>query len=301
MNDNRPELSVIIVTHNSRVFLPSLLDSLSEQKRVSIEIIVVDNNSSDDTVDVLSKKYKHVTILQRNSDHGFSAANNLGAANASSDMLLFLNPDISLIKPDDLYKLLEKYKSLKNPGALGPKVILHSSQKIDKTCHRGFPTPWAAFTHFTGLERLFPRSPIFSQYTGSYKGYNSEHPVDSIGGMFMLIDRSTLTSVGGWDEDYPLYGEDIDLCYRLQVAGYENYYWPGVVAMHHKGASTGMSRSSRRVTSANKATTNSVKAWSIEAMRIFYQKHYIKKYPAIVTFIVLVGIKFLKILRTGKI
>lgn len=301
MKSHKPDLTVIIVSHNSKHFLTVLLDSLQSQEDIKLEIIVVDNNSSDGTIDHLKKKYKHVKTLERNTAFGFSAANNLGVGKARADMLLFLNPDITLSTPSDLRMMVNKYNSLKNIGALGPKVLLYSSLKIDKTCHRGFPTPWAAFTHFSGLERLFPRSPLFSQYTSSYKGYDSEHPIDSIGGMFMLTRKDRLKSVGSWDEDYPLYGEDLDLCYRLKEHGLTNYYWPGVVVYHHKSASTGMSRGSRSVTTASRETTKQVKNWSIEAMNIFYKKHYMDKYPRIVTFVTQLGISALKLIRTGSI
>lgn len=293
---NQPDLSIIIVTHNAREFLRATLASLARQKGVTSELIVVDNHSTDRTHELVKKQFPQVKWLTRQTSEGFSAANNLGVKLAQADLLLFCNPDITLPDEGALAKLVSKYHATNNLGLLTPRVNLISGG-IDKTCHRGFPTPWAAFTHFSGLERMFPTSRWFSQYTQGYKGYDTEHEVDAVGGMFTLLSRQVGQEVNWWDEDYPFYGEDLDLSYRVRALGLKNLYYPAVTVLHHKGATTGMSKSSKTVTSANHLTTRRVKSWSIEAMQTFYQKHYRQKYPVLVTSLVMLGIRLLRFRR----
>ena len=186
-------------------------------------------------------------------------------------------------------------------GILTAKIILVVNGELDVTCHRGFPTPWAALTYFTGLSKAFPNSKLFSQYLQSYKDYDTAHEVDSVGGMFMLMSREVGEEVGWWDEDYPLYGEDIDFCYRVKEKGHKIFYWPEVTVEHYKGASTGRSKSSKKVTTASKDTIKRVKGWSMEAMEIFYKKHYEDKYPFFINWVVKLGISLLKFKRTKLI
>ena len=293
----KPDISIIILNYNALVFLRKTLASIMTQTGIKIETIVVDNNSSDDSKAMVTKEFPSVTWVQRDTSEGFSAGNNAGLPHASADTILFFNPDIVFTKPGDLKKGYDKYYSTPDIGLLTSRVNLVVNGEIDVTCHRGFPTPWAAFTHFSGLEKLFPSSRLFSQYTMSYLGYDSEHEVEAVGGMFMLLSRDLGDKIGWWDEDYPLYGEDIDFSYRVHELGLKNIYWPDVITEHYKGATTGMSKSSKKGTSASKATTRRVKGWSIQAMEIFYKKHYAKKYPFFINWLVALGIKLLKFRR----
>jgi len=297
MSQAKPNVSIIILNYNAEFFLQKTLTSIKLQTGVKSETIVVDNNSTDGSRKMIKQKFPWVKWVQRQTNVGFSAGNNAGLPFAHAPMILFFNPDIAFKKSDDLKRCLDKYQQEKNLGILTPRVNLVVNGQIDATCHRGFPTPWAAFTHFSGLEHLFPGCKLFSPYTQSYKGYDSEHEIDAAGGMFMLMDRRVGEVVGWWDESYPLYGEDIDFCYRVKAKGYRILYWPEVTVEHYKGATTGMSKSSSKVTSASRATVKRVKGWSIEAMETFYAKHYASKYPFFVNFIVTLGIKLLKFRR----
>lgn len=292
-----PAVSIIILNYNALFFLRKTLASIMMQKGITIQTIVVDNNSSDNSKAMVAEEFPSVEWVQRDTSVGFSAGNNAGLPYAKADTILFFNPDIAFTKADDLKRCYDKYYSLPNLGVFTARVNLVVNGQIDSTCHRGFPTPWAAFTHFSGLEKLFPDIPLFSQYTKSYLGYDNEHQIEAVGGMFMLLSRQVGEQIGWWDEDYPLYGEDLDFCYRVHALGYRNYYWPKVVTEHYKGATTGMSKSSKKVTSASKETTRRVKGWSIEAMQTFYRKHYQDKYPRLVTWLVTLGIKLLKFRR----
>lgn len=288
-----PQVSIIILNYNAEKFLRETLKSVSMQKGITYETIVVDNNSSDGSKHMVTTEFKSVKWVQRDTSLGFSAGNNAGLPYAHAKTILFLNPDASFTQDTDLQKCYDKLWSDDSIGAMTARVDLVITGGIDETCHRGFPTPWASFTHFTGLSRLFPHVPLFNQYTKSYLGYTSEHEIDAVGGMFMLMRRSVGDQVGWWDEDYPLYGEDLDFCYRIHEAGYHNLYWPQVRILHYKGATTGMSKQSHSVTTAKKDTTRRVKGWSVQAMELFYAKHYKQKYPFFVTWLVYLGLKLM--------
>ncbi len=293
----KPDLSVIILNYNAEKFLRDTLKSVEKQKGLTIEIIVVDNNSKDNSRSMVATEFPSVKWVQRDTSMGFSAGNNAGLPFTHADTILFLNPDTKIQGIRDLKACYDKLYSDKTIGALTARINLVITGGIDETCHRGFPTPWASLTHFMGLDHRFPASPLFAQYTKSYLGYDNEHTIDAVGGMFMLMRKSVGKKVGWWDEDYPLYGEDIDFCYRIVEAGYRNLYYPEVTVLHYKGVSTGFSKHSKTVTTASKETTKRVKGWSITAMELFYDKHYKDKYPLLLTWIVKLGIRGMYFLR----
>jgi len=295
--NKKPDISVIILNYNAEKFLRETLKSVEIQKGLSIQTIVVDNNSSDNSKAMVKKEFPSVSWVQRDTSLGFSAGNNAGLPLATGDTILFLNPDASFTQSSDLKKCFDKLWSDDTIGTLTARVNLVLTGGIDVTCHRGFPTPWAALTHFSGLSQAFPTLPFFNQYTKNYLGYTKEHEIDAVGGMFMLMRRSVGEQVGWWDEDYPLYGEDIDFCYRIHEAGYRNLYWPTVTVLHYKGVTTGMSKQSSGVTTAKKDTIRRVKGWSVQAMEIFYRKHYMKKYPFFINWLVFLGIRLMKFRR----
>ncbi len=285
----QPSISIIIVTHNAKDFLRDTLKSVQSQQDIKTEIIVVDNASTDGTKEMVAQEFKSVIWIARNTSLGFSTANNLGVSRSTADTILFLNPDVNFQSDYDLKQCFDKLWSDPSIGALTPRVNLALTGKIDETSHRGFPTPWASFAHFSGLTSRF--------YTKNYLGYTKEHEIDAIGGMFMLLRKEVGEQVGWWDEDYPLYGEDLDFCYRLKRAGYRNWYYPKVTVLHYKGVTTGMSKQSRGVSTAGDLTTRQVKLWSVQAMEIFYRKHYVQKYPFFINWIVFLGIKLMKFHR----
>ncbi|MEI6690181.1 MAG: glycosyltransferase family 2 protein [bacterium] len=296
-NNTKPDLSVIILNYNAEKFLRDTLTSVLKQKGLVIETIVVDNNSKDNSRSMVASEFPTVLWVQRDTSMGFSAGNNAGLPHAHAETILFLNPDTKIQGVNDLKKCYDKLYSDDTIGTLTARLDLVITGGIDETCHRGFPTPWASLTHFAGLDHMFPNSPLFAQYTKSYLGYDNEHEIDAVGGMFMLMRKSVGELVGWWDEDYPLYGEDLDFCYRIKEAGYRNLYYPAVTVLHYKGVSTGMSKHSKTVTTASKETTRRVKGWSITAMELFYNKHYKNKYPLFLTWLVKLGIKGMYFLR----
>lgn len=292
-----PYVSIIILNYNAEYFLRETLKSIEMQKGITYEIIVVDNNSSDNSGTMVKKEFPQVTWVQRHTSTGFSAGNNAGLPYAHADTILFLNPDASFTKPSDLKKCYDKLWSDKTIGILSARVNLALTGEIDLTSHRGFPTPWAAFTHFAGLSRLFPNIPLFNHYSKNYLGFDTEHDIDAVGGMFMLMRREVGERVGWWDEDFPFYGEDLDLSYRVRQAGYRNLFWPEVTVLHYKGVTTGMSQQSRQVSSVKRETIKRVKGWSVQAMELFYRKHYLRQYPFFVNWLVFLGIKLMYLKR----
>jgi len=294
------DLSIVIVNYNTASLLDDCLSSIfkSTKPKNGIEVIVVDNASTDDSRKIVKKKYPDVYLIANKTNLGFAKANNLGVKQAKGRFLLFLNSDtvvnrFSLVKP---LKYLRNHPSV---GAVTIKLYLKNNQ-IDPDNHRGFPTPWAALTHFSGLSRLFPQSKVFNQYHLGYLNFDRIHPIPVAAGSFLLMPTALFHQLGGWDEAYFFYGEDIDLCFRLNQAGYKIIYYPKVSALHLKGASSGLRQETKKIAPANKANRLKVAKASVKAMEIFYQKFYADKYPFLLTYFVLLAIKIRGFFRLTK-
>ncbi|HMT12732.1 MAG TPA: glycosyltransferase family 2 protein, partial [Ignavibacteria bacterium] len=198
------DISVIIVNYNVKELLGQCINSIvSAAGRLSVETIVVDNNSFDGSVEYLREKFgglKQLKIIDSPVNLGFAKANNLGAKEASGEYLLILNPD-TILQEDTLEKSLEFYKNTKQIGALTCKLILPNG-KLDLACRRSFPTPSVAVCRILGLSKIFPKSRIFGKYNLTYLDENDTYEVDAIVGAFMLIKKSIYDEVRGFDEDY---------------------------------------------------------------------------------------------------
>jgi GT2 family glycosyltransferase len=285
-----PDLSIIIVNYNTCRLLDECLASLQTAvlPPKGIEIIVVDNASSDGSQEMVREKYPEVQLLASAENRGFSAANNIGARQANGRTLLFLNSDTKL-SPEALIQPFNYLDAHDNVGAITVRLVYPSGER-DPDNHRGFPTPWNALCHFSGLGRLFPGSPLFNDYFQSYADFDQIHPVPVIAGSFMMIPRAVFEQLGGWDETYFFYGEDIDICYRIGQLGYEIIYYPHVEVLHYKGASSGLRKESAEIAAPPKETRVKVARESVRAMQVFYEKFYSDKYPRPVTSFVLAGI-----------
>lgn len=285
------DLSVIVVSYNTCQLLDDCLASLyaAEAPAGGFEVIVVDNGSQDGSVLMVTAKYPQVIMLAFDENLGFSTANNRGSEAASGDYLLFLNSD-TVVRPDALVKPLNFICDNPDVGALTVCLVYPNGER-DPDNHRGFPTPWNALCHFSGLSRLFPRSPRFNGYFLSYEDFSLVHPVPVIAGSYMMMPTELHRQLGGWDETYFFYGEDIDYCYRIHEAGYQIIYYPRVEVLHYKGASSGLRKESADIARPPKATRVKVARESIRAMEVFYRKFYSDKYPKIVTGLVLAGIR----------
>ena len=295
-----PDLSLIIASYNTCQLLDECLASLMDVEHPpgGMEIIVVDNASSDGSQAMVREKYPQVRLLASEENMGYSAANNMGAAVAQGIYILFLNSDTCLSR-QALVQPLQYLQDHPQVGAITVRLIYPNGQR-DPDNHRGFPTPWNALCHFSGLSRLFRHQPQFNGYFQSYADFSRTHAVEVIAGSFMMMPRDLIDALGGWDETYFFYGEDIDLCYRIHEAGYEIIYYPHVEVLHYKGASSGLRKESADIAQPPKETRVKVARESVRAMKIFYRKFYSEKYPRPLTGLVLAGIQVRGWLRIAK-
>jgi len=286
------ELSIIIVSYNTKDILKDCLSSIYETtKDINFEVIIVDNASIDGTENAISNlnlQDKNLIYVQNKVNLGFSKANNIGIKKSKGRYVLFLNPDTKLHK-ETLKTMLSFMELNLRCGASTCKVLLPDG-KIDDSCHRGFPTPWNSFTHFSGLAKIFPKSKMFNGYNLGNLDLSKTHEIDAIAGSFMLVRRTAGEEVKWWDEDYFFYGEDLDFCFMLKQKGWSIFYNPEATITHLKGVSGGIKKISKDITTADDKTKSLVTKWRFDAMRIFYKKHYEKEYPWVITRLVYLGI-----------
>lgn len=276
MND----LSIIIVSYNTidvtRQCFEHLEQSLLQSPSVSTEVILVDNNSTDGSVEMihaLSSRAKNITVktLFLPENVGFSKGNNRGIAMATGKYVLFLNSDvyITTVNFADVIHYMEEHEKV---GALTVRVELPDGT-IDPASHRGFPSIWNAFTYFSGMEKLFSPIPLLNKVFGGYHlthlNLKNIHEIDSPTGAFYLSRLDILKKIHGFDEDYFMYGEDIDLSFRIKELGFSIVYYPLFTVIHLKHRS-GLQTDKIRI---QKKTGNHF----FEAMGIFYNKHFAKK------------------------
>jgi GT2 family glycosyltransferase len=230
-------LSVIIVSYRVPYFLDLCLRSVKAALNgLDAEVIVVDNHSADGSVDLLRPLFPEVKWIVNSENTGFARANNEGLRQASGDHILFLNPD-TVLPEDFVHRCLAFFRSLEHPGAIGVRMI-DGNGRFLKESRRGVPTPWVAFCKLAGLTALFPRSRRFARYYLGHLPPDQPHPSPVLSGACFLVSRAALEKTGPFDETFFMYAEDIDLSYRLEKAGYTNYYFPGTTIIHFKGEST---------------------------------------------------------------
>lgn len=294
-----PELSIIILNYNVKDLLLNCLDSIyaNKGKLDRWQVIVVDNASSDGSVEAVKDKFPQVEVIENKANIGFAAGNNVGVKKAKSPVILFLNPD-TVIKGPAIQKCLEVLLSDPDIGAVGCKVELPDG-RMDYSCHRGFPTLWNSFAYFSGLAKKFPHSPLLAGYTASYLDITKPHEVDCISGTFLMVRKTAGEQIGFWDEDYFFNGEDIEFCYSLKEKGWKIYFYPDAKIIHYKGSSSGLWQTA--LTKPERSTKLIAATHAASAMRIFYRKHHYKTYPPLFRDFVLMGIKALEHYRKFKI
>lgn len=226
------------------------LDSVSKAiENIKAEIIVVDNNSQDTSCALVEENYPKVRLISNTGNFGFSKGNNIGVKKAQGEFLCVLNPDT--VVPEDCFtKLLKYYQEIKNPGAVGVQLIDGSGEFLEES-KRNIPTPRVALKKLTGNSSSYYNSKLQKEEKG---------PTDILVGAFMFMKTELYHNIGGFDEDYFMYGEDIDLSYRILKAGFQNYYLGSVKVLHFKGEST----------IKDQVYVNRF----YEAMYIFYKKHF---------------------------
>jgi O-antigen biosynthesis protein len=257
------DLSVIIISYNVRYFLEQCLISVMvAMKGIKGEVFVVDNCSSDDSCIMIETKFPGVRLIRNDVNRGFSAANNQALELSSGRHILLLNPD-TIVSEDVFVKCLSFLDGHPDAGAVGIRMIDGTGRFLPES-KRSFPTPATSFFRITGLWRLFPKSPSINRYYVGNIDEKTTAAIDVISGAFMLISRSAYVKAGKLDEDYFMYGEDIDYSYRLLKSGFSNYYFPDASIIHFKGEST------------QKGDLNVVVNF-YKAMLIFVRKHLVQQ------------------------
>jgi GT2 family glycosyltransferase len=231
------QLSIIIVNYNVKYFLEQCLCSVIKAvKNIDAEIFVVDNNSSDGSKEFFTHRFPQVKFSWKKENVGFAKANNEALQLATGERILFLNPD-TIIPEDCFEKCLAFFSTAKNIGALGVRMIDGSGSYLPES-KRGFPSLFTSACKMCGLTKLFPHSKLFANYYLGHLSENEINQVDVLSGAFMMADKKLLDKEGSFDEIFFMYAEDIDLSYRIQKAGYKNYYFPETTIIHFKGEST---------------------------------------------------------------
>lgn len=228
------DISVIILSFNTVNLTRACLLSLQKSAlgRYTSEIIVCDNASTDGSDSMVTGEFPNVIFIQNGKNLGFAAGNNPGIKKAKGRYILLLNSDTEVQK-DTLSCMISFMDTHPKAGAATCLLKLPDGS-MDPACHRGIPTPWVAFTYLSKLEKLFPKTRIFGEYHQGYKNLTTTHEVDCISGAFFMIRRKTLEEVGGLDEDYFMYAEDIDWAFRIKQAGWEIWFNPEVSILHKK-------------------------------------------------------------------
>jgi N-acetylglucosaminyl-diphospho-decaprenol L-rhamnosyltransferase len=271
------KLSVIIVSYNVKYFLEQCLHAvLRAAASIEAEVLVIDNNSTDGSLEYLPPLFPAVKFIPGEQNLGFAKANNLALRQATGEYILFLNPD-TLVPEDCFTKCAGFLDNNPRAGALGIRMLDGSGNFLPES-KRSFPTTATAFYKAIGLSAMFPRSRLFNKYALGYLGDKENHLVDVLAGAYMMVRSSVLDKTGAFDERFFMYGEDIDLSYRIRLAGFENWYFAGASIIHFKGESL------------KKWSANHVKVF-YDAMIIFVKKHYTGPGASLFRMMLVAGIK----------
>jgi len=269
------KLSVIIVNYNVRYFLEACLQSVQDAlETIDSEIIVVDNNSPDESCNMIEENFPEVTLISNKENYGFSKANNQGVSKARGKYILILNPD-TIVEKDTFTKILEYAKTRHDFGALGVKLIDGRGEYLSES-KRGIPTPSVSFYKLIGFT-----SRNTGKYYANHLKENETGIIEVLVGAFMLMTRKVYNEVHGFNENYFMYGEDIDLSYKILNKGYRNYYFADTLTIHYKGESTIKDAKSLR--------------YFHRAMDIFYKEHF--KINKVYDFVMRIGIEFWYLLK----
>ena len=236
MTYEETKLSVIIVNYNVKYFLEQCLYSVrAAVTGMDAEVFVVDNNSTDGSVEYLRPKFPEVVFIENKDNPGFAKANNQAIRQCTGEYVLLLNPD-TVVGEESLRSLCFQMDEDPEIGAIGVKMLNGHGVFLPES-KRAFPSPWVSFCKIFGLSKLFPNSPAFARYSLPYLDKEQTHKVEVLAGAFMLLRHEALDKVGLLDESFFMYGEDIDLSYRIVLGGYKNLYVPERI-LHYKGEST---------------------------------------------------------------
>lgn len=253
------QLSVIILNYNVRYFLEQCILSVQNALQgIEGEIIVVDNNSPDDSCAMVKKHFPDVVLIENNENSGFPKGNNIGVAKAKGKYVCILNPD-TVVSNDTFVKVLDFAEKQSNLGAIGVKFVDGTGRFLPES-KRGIPTPWVAFTKISGIYRLLPKVKAFNKYYAQHLSQDQGGEIEILAGAFMVMERELYLEVGGFDEGCFMYSDDVDLSYAILQKGKSNYYYPETTIIHYKGEST--------------IKDGTYMRRFREAMQFFYKKHF---------------------------
>lgn len=277
------DLSIIIINYRTYELSKKAIESvISKDHPFSYEILLVDNASHDGSLERLQKDFVNeaadglIKFIANNENKGFAHANNLAIKLVDSRYVLLLNSD-TIVVDDCLGKCMDYMETHEDVGALGCKVVLPDG-KLDKACRRSFPTFSVSAYRMTGLSRLFPKSKRFGRYNLTYLDENQTYEVDCLAGAFMLVRAAAIHQIGLLDEEFFMYGEDIDWCYRIKARDWKIVYYADAEILHYKGGSKHGPEKTRLTQEFYRS------------MYLFYNKHYRDTYPWIVTLVTYLGI-----------
>jgi GT2 family glycosyltransferase len=264
-------LSAIIVNHRSNALADACARSLLAGSLVPHEIIVVDNEGTDGGISDPVRTSGRVRVLSRPDNQGYAASCNLGARESQGSVLLFLNADVT-VSEACMARCLAEIESDATVGIVTPRLV-RSDGSLDHACHRGLPTPLASLAYSLGVDRLLPRSRRLGRYRMSWLDPETDHDVEACSGAFLMLPRPALDAVGGWDERYHFYAEDLDLCLRVGRAGWRVRFLGTITATHLKGAFSNLEVPDGLLDPPQREIKQRVKRDIIASHQLFYREH----------------------------
>jgi GT2 family glycosyltransferase len=285
----KPRLSVVVLTHGPEDIVRPCLDSLRPVVESGLaELVVVDNGTPGFDIEDFRQRHPWLRAIANSANLGFAAGNNVGLRETSGDYVLLLNPD-TVVPRSTLPAMVEFMDGQPAVGAATCRVNL-AGGGIDPACHRGFPTPWASFAYYSRLSKLLPSSRLMGGYHLGWLSLDTTHDIECPSGCFFLVRRAVVEQVGLLDEDYFMYGEDVDWAWRMKQSGWRIVYHPAVSIIHHKGMSSGIKNHSATDSAASPKDRERAHRAFYDAMRIFYRKHWTDRYPFFTRWLVFAGI-----------
>ncbi len=292
MTKKTTDLEIIIVNFNAQFWLKKTLQTLQENylatTQLSVQTTVVDNGSSDDSLQLLSKEFSWVHTIALPENKGFAVANNVALVASKAEYVMLLNSDVECTEASRFDELVSYLQNHPKTAVISPSVVF-STGELDPSCHRGEPTLWASATYFLGLEKIFPKNKLFGQYHQGYKNYDRVHEIDACSGAAMLVSQKAIETVGLLDERFFMYAEDLDWCRRFRDANYSIVYYPQVSVLHHKYKSG--------IRTSSKLIAQKTHRHFYDTMLQYYDKHYSNTYPKLVRNV----IKYFIVLKKGAL
>ncbi|MCB9812822.1 MAG: glycosyltransferase family 2 protein [Pseudomonadales bacterium] len=290
--NKQKDLEIIIVNYNSQFWLKKTLSTLQEfylnKTKKKIDVTVVDNNSTDDSMKMVLREFKWVNPIKLQENFGFAIANNTALKTSTAKYIMLLNSDVEFTSNSNLDILLDFLDKKTKVGVITPRIEF-TNKDLDPACHRGEPTIWASFTYMFGIEKIFPKTKLFAQYHQTYKNLDSIHTIDACSGAAMIIRGKLLSKIGLLDERFFMYAEDLDWCKRVREAGYLVVYNPDVKVIHHKNKS-GIKSTSQQI-------ARKTRKHFYDTMLQYYDKHYKDAYPSFIRSI----IKYILVIKKGAL